>query len=263
MSKSIAASSLVIVVTALVAVNGVKPAHAQNAVEGIWSTTLTARDDLRWRLEDHLCGTCRLAMYQHLQEMLADPRNDNRPLREIQQEARATDRNLLAEVLTEFGRAHLQRPGDAGDTSLLCEPPDLFEIVVGSPLPLRIDVREDRVLLRQEHWNVTREIPLGRPLAVSNEAASRYGNATARFDGDALVIETANILPMSLRGPVTSEKARLIERYTPREQMSRLDIEVTVVDPETFNEPQTWYRPRIRTPEVELFDDDPCAGLDE
>lgn len=264
MSYAIKSNLVAILGTATVVTSmSIDSAIAQATVDGIWSTSLNTRDDERWLLQDHLCGRCSPDTYELLTEMLADPVNDDRPLRELQQEARTLESERFQQSLTDSALARMQNEEAPTDTSRACGQPNLFEIVVGSPLPIRIEVYDSHVLLHQQDWNIVREIPLGSPEASRGAQASIYGDATAHFEDETLIVESKNVLPMSLSGPIISENATVIERYTPRNRASRLDVVLTIIDPETFQEPQSWYRPRVSTPDVEFFDDDPCAGLSE
>jgi hypothetical protein len=88
----------------------------------------------------------------------------------------------------------------------------------------------------------------------------------ARFDDESLVIETENIPSMVLQGPTTTERARMIERYTPSSDGQRLDLEVTIEDDAIFEDPIRFFRPRLRTSDVQIIEvneGDECAALAE
>lgn len=245
---------------------GAEVALGQPAVDGTWSTILTARDDPRWRIVDHLCGICSPETYEHLENLVANPDYDDVSLREIQEEARSLQAERRQELLTEEGRQTLVRPADLGDTSLVCEPPSLFGVVIASPLPVRIETHSDRVIIHQQDWNVVRTISLVRPDIASNDGSERYGTSMARFDDESLVIETENIPSMVLQGPTTTERARMIERYTPSSDGQRLGLEVMIEDEAIFEDPIRFFRPRLRTSDVQIIEvneGDECAALAE
>jgi hypothetical protein len=117
------------------------------------------------------------------------------------------------------------------------------------------------VILHQQHWNVVRAVTLTAASPVAHGPPSSYGNSAARFEGATLVVESVNLLPLVTTEAVTTDEARVIERYSASEGGSRLDLELTIDDPGTYREPRVWYRPRIRTPDVQIITDDPCANL--
>jgi hypothetical protein len=230
--------------------------------DGVWSSTLTTPNDSRWRIEDHLCGVCTPSEYQHLQRLLADPANNARSLQELQQETRVASRQEIEQTVTVAGRERASQIAQPADESELCNPPNLLVVAAG-PLPISIEVHADHVILRNQHWNVVRTVPVSdRAPLVTNEP-SLYGDSTARVEGATLVVESVNVLPMTLAEAVTTEKATIIERYTASEDGSRLALTVEIRDSDTYREPRLVYRSRIRTPEVRLVDDEPCANLED
>ena len=238
--------------------------QAQDSVshlDGVWSSTLTIPNHSGWRIEDHLCGACAPSEYQHLRRMLADPANDARGLRELQQEARAASRQRIEQTVTAAARERVTTIDQPADESETCNPPNLL-VTAAAPLPISIEVQAQQVTLRSQHWNVVRNAVFSEDAPTATGEPSFYGNATARFEGSTLVVESVNVLPMWTGEAVTTERATVIERYTASDDGSRLDLTVEIHDPETYTEPRMIYRPRIRTPDVRLVDDDPCANLE-
>ena len=245
----------------LLAPDPVRSQSAAAGLEGVWSTTLTTRGHPAWLIADHLCGLiCSLDEYQYLEHLLVDPANNDRSLQELQQDMRAFGRRQIDETLTDAAREQLAAVPEPGDTSLICEPPNL-QAAAFAPLPLAIELHEENVLLHQQHWNVVRTIRVADESPVASGPPSLYGSATARFEGTILVVESVNLLPMMTGDALTTNQARVTERYTLSEDGSRLDLELTIDDPATYREPRVAYQPRIRTPDLQLVEDDPCAGL--
>ena len=77
----------------------------------------------------------------------------------------------------------------------------------------------------------------------------RVAGMPGRWDGDSLVVRTTrlNWAHFDVVGVPQSEDSELLERFTPSEDGSRLDYELTVTDPVNFTEPVTlgkfwvWY----------------------
>jgi hypothetical protein len=96
---------------------------------------------------------------------------------------------------------------------------------------------KDYVGLMTEMVHSYRMVPLdGRPALKSN-IRQWSGDARGRWEGDTLVIETANFNPeRGWRG--TSDKMKLVERLT-RPDANTLEYTYTVTDPETWTKPWT------------------------
>ena len=95
----------------------------------------------------------------------------------------------------------------------------------------------DHVAILQEMGHEARLIPLdGRPHV---DAGIRLwnGNARARWEGETLVIETANFSPQS-RYQQASRNLRMVERYT-RIAPDTIRHEITLDDPTTWTRPWT------------------------
>jgi hypothetical protein len=241
--------------------SSVQAEESASRLNGVWSSTLTTPNHSGWRIEDHLCGACTPSEYQHLKRLLVDPANNTRGLRELQQDARAVSRRQIEQTVTAAAHERLARIEQPADESEACNPPNLLVAAAG-PLPISIEVGGEHVTLHNQHWNVVRTVPLSEEPPVVTGPPILYGNATARLEGATLIVESVNVLPMATGEAVTTDRAMVIERYTASEDGSRLDLTIEIRDTDTYREPRMVYRPRIRTPEVQLVDDDPCANLE-
>jgi hypothetical protein len=102
---------------------------------------------------------------------------------------------------------------------------------------IQIFQAKDYVTILQETIHDARIIPLdGRPHLPSN-VVQWHGDSRGHWEGDTLVVETANYSPKSslLIAPGT-ERLRVTERFT-RADAGTIHYEVT------FNDPSTWTRP--------------------
>ena len=115
---------------------------------------------------------------------------------------------------------------------------------------------EDWVLLVAEMIHTVRVIPLdGRP-ALPAHMRQWAGDARGRWEGDTLVVETANFVPERLwttANPMgrlrTTGELRLVERFT-RIDADTLEYEATIDDPGIWSRPWTVSIPMLRTDEA-------------
>jgi hypothetical protein len=199
-------------------------------------------DDPRWRIEDLMCrGSCTMAGFEHLQALLEDPKNETRPVAELDAELQAFSRTHVTALLTDSARVQLAAYDPANDPVLSCrEEHDGLVHQIRAPLPLVIEQHDDRVLLRYEYWNAVRTVALDASGSPPGPP-SRLGHSTGRYENGSLVIETTGILPnlVGLPGGAIrhSPKARAVERYSRSADGQRLDIEWSIEDPENFTAP--------------------------
>ena len=115
---------------------------------------------------------------------------------------------------------------------------------------------EDWVLLVAEMIHTVRVIPLdGRP-ALPAHMRQWAGDARGRWEGDTLVVETANFVPERLwttANPMgrlrTTGELRLVERFT-RMDADTLEYVATIDDPGIWSRPWTVSIPMLRTDEA-------------
>jgi hypothetical protein len=135
---------------------------------------------------------------------------------------------------------------------------------LGSTLPVLynsgIDITQGPgyVGIRYEMVHDFRIIPIDRRPHVSPKIPLYMGDARGRWDGDTLVVETANFtdrvgVGLSGGGTPNSTAMRLIERFT-RVSKDHIRYEATVDDPGTWTAPWTVAFPLTRTPEYGMFE---------
>ena len=109
----------------------------------------------------------------------------------------------------------------------------------------------DQVVLMTEMVHTVRVVPLdGRP-ALDESLAQWSGDSRGRWEGDTLVVETANFdVDRNWRG--ASAGMRLEERFT-RVDADTLEYEYTVTDPATWVAPWTVNLPMVRS-DLPLFE---------
>ena len=142
-------------------------------------------------------------------------------------------------------RAWAQFFDEATSSMWDCAPASLPSLL-GDPLPISISQRPDRIVIHYEHDETTRTIWMdGRRHPPPNELFY-FGHSIGRYEGDTLVVETANFTwdPDGLDDHghlASSTRKRLTERYT-RTGSESIQMEVTVEDSLFLSEPYTWVR---------------------
>ena len=132
----------------------------------------------------------------------------------------------LAAILTTEGLALRDRIGFDDAQVIQCEPLG-FARQVTAPLPIRIEQRDDRVNLSYEEWGAVRTVYMDGRSHPSSLPPSRYGHSIGRYEGGALVIQTASISASSLwpelGGGGYTDRLRTVERYARDGQWLKLD----------------------------------------
>jgi hypothetical protein len=132
--------------------------------------------------------------------------------------------------------------------------------VVGSFSPAvygngaRIVQTPDTVAISYEMVHDTRIIPLdGRP-PLDPSIRLYMGDSRAHWEGDALVIESANFTDKTAIGGVRhSEQLRLTERFT-RIDPEMIDYEIRIEDPLTWQQPWTLRMTITQQPGYEIYE---------
>ena len=155
--------------------------------------------------------------------------------------------------LTPEGERRIQEPRDFRGHFGPYDHPELRPlgercIVVGSPagppmLPVTaynanytIVQTADHVLIMSEMVHDARIIRFGEPNLMPADIRPWFGDSWARWEGDALVVETTNINPkQSLQGVPASEHMSVTERFTRIDEETIL-YEFTVEDPTMYTE---------------------------
>ena len=108
-------------------------------------------------------------------------------------------------------------------------------LIMITPAPIEFVRDGDRILMRIEEYDSLRVIHLN-PAAQPPAGVSQMGFSRGRFDGRTLVVETERIRAQTFDpdGVPQSEQMRLVERFTPNDDYSRLDYRLTVTDPVFF-----------------------------
>jgi len=118
--------------------------------------------------------------------------------------------------------------------------------IMEQPYPMEIVDQGDSILLRLEEYDTLRTVHMNETAAPADQSSSNLGYSTGRWEGDTLVVTTTNVSwPFfDSVGIPLSDAVEIVERFTPSDDGSRLDLVMTVTDPATFTEPvevgKTW-----------------------
>lgn len=232
--------------------------RAQPAIEGVWSTALTAPDLEAWEIEDYYCfDGCPVAVRAYMRALVQDPANDERPYIDLEVETTDFAREHLAGLLTDNGRENLRtfQEDVAADSILQCAPFGYFRQTL-SPLPLKISQLEDEVVFEYEAWGGVRRASLGE-MPAEPPPEFRLGHSFGRYEGNVLVVETVGIEAGDYWPQITggrySNELRAVERYRVSEDGAVLHLELTLHDPVMLREPWVWTKIWQSTPDIELL----------
>ena len=124
--------------------------------------------------------------------------------------------------------------------------PDAHCLLLGNmqlhthPQPRKIVQTPDVIVLLYEGNAGIRQIFLdSRPLPSSDAVPWWFGYSTARWDGEALVVQTAGLRDggwLDVAGTPLTDAARVTERFT-RPNYGNMQIEITIDDPKAYTQP--------------------------
>lgn len=132
-----------------------------------------------------------------------------------------------------------------------------FDVLLGGTLTILQSPREVTMIFSGN--NEVRHILLNASHAA-NPQPSWYGDSVGHYEGDTLVVDTIGLNDKTFldnyRTPHTG-KLHVIERWRPIENGSRLEILMSIDDPDTFNQP--WQALRQYERVNHTFAEDVCS----
>jgi hypothetical protein len=136
--------------------------------------------------------------------------------------------------LTEAGRAGLAQWNPRDNALLKCGTKGTPLIMI-SPLPMEFVRDGDTIVLRLEEYDTVRVIHMN-PNAAPPAEHTLLGFSRGRFEGRALVVETERIAAgyFDHEGTPMSDQIKVVERFTPNADYTRLDYTLTTIDPVNF-----------------------------
>ena len=119
-----------------------------------------------------------------------------------------------------------------------CGPEGMPRIMI-TLFPYEFVDRGSEILVRAELYDTERIVHMNRRTPPAGEPHSVLGYSTGEWRDGALVIETRliNWPYFDQIGTPLSENVQVEERYTLTADQTRLDVEITVTDPTTFESP--------------------------
>jgi hypothetical protein len=151
-----------------------------------------------------------------------------------------TEGGTISYPLTEEARA-AQADWDplSPDNPFLTCTPKGMPIIMQQPNPIEFVDNGDEILLKIEEFDTVRVISLEPSTAAQSPAP--LGHSVGRWEGNTLAVKTDGInWPyFDQNGYRQSDAIETLERFALDEVGSRLDYELTIVDPGLFTEPVT------------------------
>jgi len=148
----------------------------------------------------------------------------------------------------------------ADDPQIFCEPPGVVRQAGFTPHPVRITQNDDHVVLEYEEYGGRRVVYFGDEPPVPGEK-SHLGDSVARYEGDALIIESRNLLsnPSQPWGYQMSDQVSTVEIYKRADEPqigSIVTAKMIVTDPGYLSEPWELNRDRFYSEGYEFIEND-------
>ena len=151
-----------------------------------------------------------------------------------------------------------------GDTpGAYCLGPGMPSLLFGgATYPMEIIHRPEQITIIHELHNDVRRIYLGsRNVPEGDRLPGRNGYSSARWEGDALVVETTQLVEQVDQRYPHSDRAQVVERYqliaSPRGERV-LVVDMTMTDPVFYTRPVTGQKKWVEVPNGHLLPYD-CA----
>ncbi|HEY8521182.1 MAG TPA: DUF6152 family protein [Gammaproteobacteria bacterium] len=170
----------------------------------------------------------------------------------------------MMEFLTPAGRAAVEAYDPfRDDPTFRCDPVAIRRVWFAPSTPLEIVRDGDRVLLKHEWMDVARVVHLNMTEHPKDGPRTSLGHSIGRFEGDVLVIDTANYSAGVLnqyvevpgeptRGLLHSDALTSVERVWLDRERQRLVVEIDLEDPVFFTRKFDTARAEYAPTELEL-----------
>lgn len=128
--------------------------------------------------------------------------------------------------------------------------------IMQQPFPVEFVDLGDEIHLRIEEYDLVRFISMNGEPPAPSAPPTILGDSSGYWEGDTLVVRTMNIdWPYSFgqAGIPQSDAVELVERFTVSDDGSRLDYEITSIDPATYTQPLTLRKSYFWVPGLEIL----------
>jgi hypothetical protein len=152
--------------------------------------------------------------------------------------------------MTDVAKAALARYNPATDNPTNNCTPKGMPLIMEQPLPMEIVREGNDVVLRIEEYDLRRTIHIDAAAAPAGTQPSPLGYSTGHWEGDTLVAKTTHInWPyFNQAGIPQSDQVVIDERFTPVEDGSQMQYEMTVTDPVMFTQPVKLHKKWLHIP---------------
>lgn len=232
-------------------------------LSGVWSTnSFDTLENPGWNIVGLFSCRCATETYDLLDSLLYNSSNDHMTAVDIIEALEVHTDEVIANRVTERGRAVGAAFDLANDPAIQCEQFPAFRTALHSD-PIVFETYDDYIIIKGEDLTVDRTVYMDGRGHPENPGISAAGHAIGWYEDGALVVETVGVTPGLVDDQLTlhsSEQARSVERYRPSEDGRRLDTTFTIHDPIMLQSPLTIRRLRVQTPDVQL-DRAPCEAI--
>jgi hypothetical protein len=217
------------------------------SLEGMWS-------DPPVTPEGFICGSfCTQGGLDHLEALLTDPKNDNRPFLALAAEITARQlSDYLQPRLSAAARENFPLDELKDDRGYLyCEPWGLARQIFARH---QLELRRvgDRLEMHYGEWDARRTVHMDGRAAPARTKPTSLGYSVGHYEGDALVIETTHISADITEWRAThSDQLQITERYV--RDGDRLLLTVVMKDPWGLREPLELKKAWRWAPDEEIY----------
>ena len=126
--------------------------------------------------------------------------------------------------------------------------------IIRQPFPIEFVDRGDTIEMKLEEYDTRRTIHM-RAAAAAEVPRTPLGYSVGKWDGNALVVETTRLDEPYLNntGEPMGPNAKLVERFSPSADGSRLSYTIVVTDPDSLTAPVEGKRSWVWRPEAKVM----------
>ncbi len=152
--------------------------------------------------------------------------------------------------MTDVAKAALARYNPATDNPTNNCTPKGMPLIMEQPLPMEIVRDGNDVTLLIEEYDLRRTIHIDQAAAPEGTQPSPLGYSVGHWEGDTLVAKTTHINwpTFNQAGIPQSDQVVIDERFTPIEDGSQMQYEMTITDPVMFTAPVNLHKKWLHIP---------------